>query len=120
MAVAILSLGITVVLRSFVSSLRAVQVAQRHLLANLLMEEKIWARSEENLRQGGIEADQALEEGSFAAPFEDYEYKVSFEEEGPQGLEDQAPLYKSSFEVSWQQRAGTHSLSCVTYFRSKD
>jgi len=113
LAVAVLSLGLVMVVRSFATSLRAIKISHNFLVANLLLEERIWHKLEEERRTGGIIPDE--EQGEFAPPFEDFGYKISFEKQ-----EDLPSLYKSTFEVFWQQRKSEWGTACVTYLRRKE
>lgn len=117
LAVAILSIGLVLVVRSYVTSLRAIKASQNFLIANLLLEEKIWEKQEEGMRRRG-EATFEEEEGKFDPPFEGYSYNIKFE---PQDFppQYQGALYKTLFTVSWQERGRGQSSSSVTFLRSK-
>lgn len=108
LAVAILSLGLVLVLRSYLGSLRATKVAHNLLVANLLLEEKIWQKEQEKASPEGLTLMQ--EQDSFDSPFANFSYKISFSQEP-----DLPILYKSSYEVFWQQRQREWSSSCLNY-----
>lgn len=116
LAVAILSLGLVMVVRSYVSSLRAVKTSQNFLAADLLLEKKIWDW-EEQVRLATTQPGSVVpgdEEGNFEAPFDNFAYRIWMEEEA-----ESPPLYKSTFKVSWQQRKNEHSVSSISYTRKK-
>lgn len=111
LAVSILSLGLVAVVRSYITSLRALQISQDFLIADLLLEEKIWQKQEENIRRGGVVPEE--EQSEFAPPFDNFNYKISFIEQ-----EDLPTLYKSTFTIFWQQGERQQSISYLTYTRS--
>ena len=113
LAITILSAGMVIVMHSYVTSLRAVRVSGNFLAANLLLEEKIWEIQEEQIRLGEIITEE--KQGEFALPFEAFSYKISFEKEQFEGQEELSPLYKSTFEVFWQERDSQWSSFCLTY-----
>lgn len=112
LAVAILSLGLVMVVRSYVSSLRAVKTSQNFLAADLLLEKKIWDW-EEDVRSAP-QPGEVVPDGNFKAPFDNFTYRIWLEEEA-----ESPPLYKSTFKVSWQQRKNEHSVSSISYTRKK-
>ena len=112
LAVTILLLGLVLVGRSFITSLRAIKMSHNFLVAHLLLEEKIWQKQEEQARPEGFILDD--EEEKFAPPFEAFSYKINFtEQEGAGGL------FKSTFEVYWQRRGRERRGSCLKYLRSR-
>jgi len=113
LAVTILSVGMVIVIHSYVTSLRAVRTSSSFLAANLLLEEKIWESQEEQIRLGEIVPEE--KQGEFALPFEAFSYKINFEKEQFEGQEESSPLYKSTFEVFWQEKDSQWSSSCLTY-----
>lgn len=113
LAVTILSVGLVMVLGSFVNSLRAIKISQDFLVASLLLEEKIWQKEEEKTQSEGLIP--VGEEDEFQPPFDKFRYKIRFEEQ-----KDLPSLYKTSFEVSWQERKKERNISCVTYLSSKE
>ena len=117
LAVTILAVGLVLVVRSYITSLRVIKISQELSVANLLLEEKIWERQEKQMQDLGAIAED--EEGEFAPPFDNFSYQISFIEQEDLPLEYEGSLYKGLFEVSWQQRKRRHSTSSVTFFRSK-
>lgn len=113
LAVTILSVGLVMVVRSYVTSLRAIKTSREFLTANLLLEEKIWQEEQERTRPEGFIPQEKQDE--FDPPFAGFNYKISFEQE-----ENLPSLYKSTFEVFWRKRNKEHSVSCVTYTRSQE
>jgi type II secretory pathway pseudopilin PulG len=112
LTVTILSVGLVLVLRSFTTSLRTLKVSQGLLIANLLLEQKIWQKREEASRIEGIIPED--EEDEFASPFGAFSYKINFTEQ-----EDFDSLYTGTFEVFWRQRKKQYKTSCITYMRAK-
>jgi len=113
LAVSILSIGLVAVVRSYTTSLHALRVSKDYLVANLLLEEKIWQKQEEKIRLGGVMPED--QDDKFNSPFDNFSYKINFEEEGDLPL-----LYKSTFEVSWQKRNQKRSTSCLLYLPGKE
>lgn len=113
LAVTILSLGLVLVLRSFVSSLKAIKISQDILVANLLLEQKIWQKQQELAR--GAQLSFLDEDGSFSAPFESFSYRISFTKEGDLPL-----LYRTTFQVLWQRANKKHSRNYLTYLRGQE
>ncbi len=112
LAVTILSVGLVLVSRSYITSLRAIKTSQNFLLANLLLEEKIWQKQEQGTWPEGVILDE--EQGNFIAPFDNFSYKIAFESQ-----EDLSSLYKSTFKVFWQERKKERFNWCVTYIRAE-
>lgn len=112
LAVTILSVGLIFVLRSYLTSLRAIKVTQNLFIANLLLEQKVWQKQEQQMREGNINTVEDV--GEFESPFSSFNYQLSFEEDPDLPL-----LYKGIFKISWQQRNRIYDTSCVTYMRSK-
>jgi type II secretory pathway pseudopilin PulG len=112
LTVTILSVGLVSALRSFATSLHTLKISQNLLIANLLLEEKIWQKEEENSQVEGIVPED--EEDELAPPFDAFSYKINFTEQ-----KDFDSLYKSTFEVFWKQRKRQYSTSCITYMRAK-
>ncbi|MFH1246137.1 MAG: prepilin-type N-terminal cleavage/methylation domain-containing protein [Candidatus Omnitrophota bacterium] len=113
LAVTILSVGMALVLRSYVSALNAVKISQDFFAAGLLLEEKLWQKEEE--KAGSQEPSVAGEQGNFSTPWDRFSYLVEFEKE-----ENTPDLYKTNSSVSWQNKKKTHSILCVSYIRSKE
>ncbi len=113
LAVTILSVGMALVLRSYVSALNAVKISQDFFAAGLLLEEKLWQKEEE--KSDSQEPSVAGEQGNFSTPWDRFSYLIEFEKE-----EDTPDLYKTNSSVSWQNKKKTHSILCVSYIRSKE
>lgn len=112
LAVTILTVGLIMVVRSYITSLHAVKSSQDFLIAGLLLEQKLWQKQEEQTRSGGVNTEE--EQGEFDPPLDRFSYKIGFEEE-----ENTPFLFKGTFEVFWQERQKGHGISCLTYLRSK-
>lgn len=117
LAVTILSVGLILVVRSYIASLRTVKISQDLLVANLLLGEKIWQKEQESSQDEGIIA--ANQQGSFPAPFAGFNYQIEFSPAESLPAEYTANLYKASFKVFWQQRGKERSASSLTYLRTK-
>ncbi len=113
LAVAILSLGLVMTVRSFASSLRGLRLSRNLLIANLLLEQKIWQRQEQDIRLGGVIPQE--EQGEFTLPFDNFSYKISFTEQ-----QDLPYMYQDTAEVFWQQGKTKRGTSAVTYARAKE
>lgn len=113
LAVTILSVGMALVLRSYVSALSAVKISQDFFAAGLLLEEKLWQKEEE--KAGEKEPSVTAEQGNFPAPWDRFSYAVEYEQE-----EDAPELYKTRSAVSWQSKKKAHSILCAGYIRSKE
>ena len=113
LAVTILSVGLVMVARSYAASLCAVKVSQDLLVANLLLEEKIWQKQEEKLRTQTLIPDN--EQGSFPSPFERFNYEINFEKQEDLPMEYQGSLYKSTFNVFWKHRKKEYNASPGTF-----
>ena len=119
LAVTILSVGLVMVVRSYTSCLRTIKITQNLLLANLLLEEKIWQKEEEKLSTAIFIEGQ--EENQFDPPWDNFRYEISLEpveEELPQDYEDN--LRKCSLQVRWRQGSREQATSCVSFLRSKE
>lgn len=116
LAVTILSVGLVMVVRSYVTSLQAIKISKDFLIANLLLEEKIWERQEKQTRSEEVIPE---EKGEFETPFNNFSYEISFTEQEDLPAEYKGTLYKSTFEVSWQQRKRKHTTSSVTFLHSE-
>lgn len=118
LAVTILSVGLVIVVRSFVTSLRAIKISHNLLVANLLLEEKLWQRQEKQARVVILEPEE--EQSEFDPPFDNFSYDIKFEEQEQVDPSSIYKLYQGSFVVSWQQRKNTWSTSCLTYSRRRE
>jgi len=101
-SIAIISLGLIYVVRSFSSSARAVETATNFIRSVSLIEAKIW----------DLEAKGAIEEGRAEGEFEDEEgYTWSLEAEG---LKD-TPINEVDLKVTWQGPHRRQRVSLWTY-----
>lgn len=100
-AVVILSVSLTVVSRSFIQSLVALQSSSRFFQGELLLEKKILELDQEELTAGKKEGNFE-EEGSF-------HWTTDMKEE------ETAPLYESLVTVDWETGGRKQGFSITTY-----
>ena len=103
----ILSFGLTLIIRSFMMSLRASHLAKDYTIASLLIEEKMW----ELERVGSVEADLD-EEGEFPEPNNKFKYRLETQKKTE--TEEAATLNNVKLTVSWQQANKSNSISVAT------
>ncbi len=104
LALAILSIGLVIVLRSFSTSLRAVRTSQNYFKATLLLEEKLWEVEKANSLPPGIS------QGSFPGSKFNWEVETSpIEEEGDVGLN------AVKVTLSWRQGKRKGDIGLTTW-----
>ncbi len=101
-SVAILSIGIVMVLGSFMNSIKAIYLSEDYFRAGLLLEEKIYEVSNSTAVEG-------LSGGVFA----DFNNRFSWNMNVIKSEQDL--VYEFDLQVSWNQGAKMHELSVVTY-----
>ena len=106
LAVSILAVGLTIIIYSFVSGLRAVVYTKYYSLAMILMENKM----SELMQEGSIPASLS-EEKTFEPPYERFSYELKTES-GPEA----AIFNKVFLRCFWQSGKKTSSISLATYF----
>ena len=102
-AVVVLGIALTVVSRSFVSALGALQESSRASKAGLLLEKKIW----ELTQKGNLSSEK--EEGTFDAFGGEFRWTSEVEE-----TED-LPLHQVEVAVQWSAAGRPRDLRVVTY-----
>lgn len=103
-SVAVLSVGILLILNSFVRSLRAIEFSENYFKAGLIAQEKIY-------EMGCAGGNRALADGVLA----DFGNKFSWHMDAVR-IEEEA-IDEIMFKVFWNERNIQHDFSVVTYFR---
>lgn len=107
LAVLILTVGLTFVIRSLGSSLEGFRLSDEYTRAMLLLEEKMW----------DLEAKGTMTPGSFSGAFPDddgkFRWRVTASLPNPLGL------CETRVTVSWKQRGGTRDISVVTFLKAE-
>ncbi len=107
-SVMILSVGLTSVIRSYMTSLKALVYAQEYTIAAFLLENKLTRF----VQQGFVDVN-LNQRGSFDPPYENFLYRVIAKKvEGREGMDTLGQL---TIEVSWESGAKERSLSASTY-----
>ncbi len=105
LAVLILAVGLTFVLRSFGSSLGALRTSADYTNALLLLEERLW----------DLEAKGSIVPGTFTGEFSeedgDFRWEVTASELTEMGL------CETQVTVSWKRRGRPRAVSIVTYVK---
>jgi len=106
MAVAILSVGMTLTLRSFSTAINVVRVSQDMVIAGNLMEQKVFELENSPVLRPG------KDKGDFGKDFDGYSWILETSE-----LED-TDLNEVKLTVKWQSGKRSQSLNTVTYLAS--
>jgi len=110
--VVVLSIGLVTITRSFMTSLKALDVVVQYEKARLLIEGKLW-----DLEQSGdIESDLQVEE-NFPEPNEKFIYKL--ETENVQEDQQEGPLNKVKLSVGWPTKREKREISVFTFLKNK-
>lgn len=99
---AIVSIALTIILSSFISSIRAIELSKDYFKAGLLIEEKFCELKSVSIKEG-------LSEGTF----KDFGNKFSWHL-NVAGIED-SHFNEVVLEVSWGRGSKNHSISTSTY-----
>ena len=111
--ISILSIGLTLVIRSYLSSLRATVYTTEYTTAIMLAENKVSEISQ------GIFIDGDLNEtGFFEAPNDRFEY--SLETKRVEGSEETRTLQEVTLRVLWPSGRRTNSITIVTYLTGRE
>lgn len=108
-SIAVIAIGLTVILRSFTSSLRASKIAQEYFEASLLLQDKMCALEEEE-KLGGVSA------GEETLQIADTPYKL---ETKITRISDEDPLNEAIAVISWTNRERNEKLTIGTYLKNK-
>ncbi len=108
LAVLILTVGLTFMIRSLGSSLGALRASDDATQAMLLLEERMW----------DLEAEGSITPGSSrgAFPKHDGKYQWAVEASEPNDL----GLCETKVTVSWKQKGRHRDVSVVTYFKTEE
>lgn len=107
-SVMILSVGLTSVVRSYMTSLKALVYAQEYTIATFLLENMII----QFVQQGFIDL-SLNQQDEFDPPYENFSYRVRAKKvDGREGMESLGQL---TIEVFWESGAKERSLSTSTY-----
>jgi len=105
LVVFVLAVGLTIVLRSFGSSLDALGTSANYTRALLLLEERLWE----------LEAKGSIVPGTFSGGFSEedgnFQWAVKVSELPQLGL------CETQVTVSWEQRGRPRAVSIVTYLK---
>jgi Tfp pilus assembly protein PilE len=107
-SVMILSVGLTSVVRSYVTSLKALVYAQEYTIAAFLLENRLTRF----VQQGYVDLN-LNQRDSFDSPYENFSYRATAKKvEGREGMDALAQLM---IEVTWESGVKERSLSASTY-----
>ena len=110
--VAILSISLVMIVRSFMTSLRALEISKGFVVARLLLEEKMW-----QIKQQGAVTSDRDEREQFADPHGAFEYTLRTRAvEGGLAPQD---LHEVSLTVAWREGRRTNEIAVVTYMAGK-
>jgi Tfp pilus assembly protein PilV len=112
LTVIILSVGLTLILRSFSTSLNAVKSAQHYTTASLLIEDKMW----ELENKGTIDADLD-EEGQFPEPHQKFNWHLTTKDKIIQA--QSSKINEVKLIVYWQEGKRKGSTSATTCLPNK-
>ena len=112
LTVIILSVGLTLILRSFSTSLNAAKSAQHYTTATLLIEDKMWELENE----GAIDAD-LNEEGQFPEPHQGFNWQLETKDKPIQG--QTGKLNEVRLTVFFQEGKRKGSTFITTYLPNK-
>lgn len=108
LTISILSIGLTVIIRSLVSSLRATAYSADYSLAVILLENEM-----SDLRQKGFIKDSVDMEDIFPEPYEKFFYRL--ETKKAAGEFTSGSLNEVKLTVFWRSGPKERSISAVTY-----
>mgnify|MGYP001614513928 FL=1 len=107
-AIAIISVGLVFILRSFSTTLNALKTATKYYQGVLLLENKAWDLKVLALNEKNLE-EVPLQEGDFSQPYQNFHWSIQKEP-----VKD-TELNQVNLSVSWPQNKGRNSVSIVTY-----
>jgi Tfp pilus assembly protein PilV len=105
LAVLLLAVGITIVLRSFGSSLDALGNSAEYTTGLALVEAKLW----------DLEAKGSIAPGSYTGQFPDEDRRFRWEVKAAEVKE--VGLCETQVTVSWDRRGRSRAISVVTYLK---
>jgi len=121
--VAILSLGLTLILRSFTTSLSAARISQNYMLACLLLEEKMWELEEEAESTKKITTEPSR--GEFATSNEKDKWRERFSweiacEDLLDEEREETSLDKVTVTVAWKEGRRERKVCLPTYLVNEE
>lgn len=108
----ILSIGLTLILHSFSTSLNASKIAHNYTLAALLIEDKMW-----DLENKGAVSSNLNEEGQFPEPNQKFNWRVETKDKPVQG--QSGKLNEVKLTVWWKEGRRKGSVFATTYLKNK-
>ena len=108
LAISILSIGLTLIIQSFLSSVRATVYAADYSLATILLENKM-----SDLIEKGFIGDSIDEEGFLEGPNEKFRYHLETHNMETQG--GSANLNQVKLSILWSSGRKTNSILLTTY-----
>ena len=108
LTISILAVGLTFVIRSYVSSLRAAAYTADYTMAVFLLENKM-----HDIRLTGDINSGAVQEENFPAPFEKYSYRLQANDAAGSG--EPNSLKEIVLAVMWASGLKSNSVSLTTY-----
>lgn len=112
LTVIILSVGLTLILRSFSTSLNASKSAQHYTTATLLIEDKMWELENKVV----IDADLDVE-GQFPEPYQKFNWHLTTKDKPIQT--QTGKINEVKLIVYWQEGRRKGSTSATTYLANK-
>ncbi|MFH1655810.1 MAG: type II secretion system protein [Candidatus Omnitrophota bacterium] len=111
--VVVLSIGLVAITRSFMTSLKALDIIAQYEKARWLLEEKLWDLEIKD----AIEADLQTEE-NFPEPNDRFKYRL--ETENIEEDDEPGPLNNVKLSVNWPSRKEIREISIATYLKNKE
>lgn len=108
LATVILSVSLTLIIQSFLSSLKASVYSAGYSTAVLLLENKM-----SELMQRGFVEESFSEEGTFLEPYEKYEYAIKTEQISDEPSSEM--LHDVTLDVFWKSGKKKNKISLTTY-----
>ena len=107
LAIVILSVSLTAIIRAIVSAARAGSYSKDYTIAMMLAEDKMFEITREAIQ----DFDQH-KEGRFKAPFEDYSYQLKSKEVLGKNVDN---LYEAELTVKWGREGRQKRVSVTTF-----
>jgi len=109
-SIAVVAIGLTVILRSFSSSLRASKIAQEYFDASLVLQETLCGFEETEKLDGGLAAGETA--GKVSGTPYSLETKIT-------RISDLDPLNEVSAAIYWKNRDRNERIEIGTYLKNK-
>ncbi len=107
---AVLSLGLILLCRSFIMSLDAAKISSDYTEAVSLLENKLWELKMSEYKDGYFPAEPASASGDFGQGYEGFSWVYLVN-----SLEDNNSLEELELEVSWQRARRKGKVNIATY-----